>query len=735
MNTMKKLIYAVMLRLSSFISSFTEKKFRLRATAFALALVMALGSLCESYAPFAIAAQQNDYEKQCIEIYPEGKKADKTVTLNGLMPKDATADAVDVTDEYTGKKEKAALSGNNSDASVIAAYDITIKDGTKEYQPDDERPIKVEISHPQLSADSTVIIWHIKDDGSKERVKNYTLDDGKVTFDATGFSVYAIIDVKKPFEFETAASVEQLVGERAAANGLCLYYGDGRYFKNTLNGNDALVETTDVEQAALWYFEQPDATKNEYKIYTYVGGAKKYIHNKSGNLIELSDSADIFEISLSPTANAFYLKKKGENKWLQHSNGGGGIRYYTDNKNTVNPRIKAAFADSLSLPDDYYELNGKSYGIMNYQGGTVGNAFMADSDAQNYLSMVSITIRRDNTNKTLYVAEDSDITMWTFNWVSDVQYKISTTVNGETKYLKMNNNSLSLVNESQATLFEVSSNNQNQIKLSAGGKSVVFGDNGFTVATTSTSANQLLNLVETSGMSSEDYITYTADKVSISDVQDGQHVIVYTRVWDDERKRYDFYAVDHDGTLQPCYERGDHIMWVSNQINTLLWDFTEYTYEDGTPNYYYELYNPYSEKYIAPQINGGQTLSDNKIGINLPGRREGEYYSDILAWDDPYYAYAGLQSDIANGIIKSGNKANADTFYFAIIDDPTTTLTKVNTIDNNDFGVTMKMIDFPVQPDKETGAYYQNDFLGTDAQSTNHPTKGLLSTNLDPVTG
>ena len=268
MNTIKKLIYAVILRLSSFMSSFAEKKIILRVTAFVLALVMALGSLGESCAPFAIAAQQTDYEKQCIELYPEGKKADKTVTLNGLMPKDATADAVDVTDDYSGTKEGAALSGNNADASVIAAYDITIKDGKKEYQPDETRPIKVEISHPELSADRAVIIWHIKDDGSKERVNNYTLDDGKVTFDATGFSVYAIIDVNEPYEFETASSVEQLTGSRASENGLCLYYGDGKYFMNTLNGNDCLNETTDVEQAALWYFEQPDATKNEYNLYT-----------------------------------------------------------------------------------------------------------------------------------------------------------------------------------------------------------------------------------------------------------------------------------------------------------------------------------------------------------------------------------------------------------------------------------------------------------------------------------
>lgn len=734
MNTFKKLISAVILRISSFMRSFAKNKPLLRVTAFVLALVMALGSMGESYAPFAIAAQEAGYENQSIELYPEGKKADKTVTLNGLMPKDATADAVDVTDDYSGGSESAALSDNNASASVIAAYDITIKDGKKDYQPDKTRPIQVEITHPDLSADRAIIIWHIKDDGSKEKVKNYKLDDGRVTFDATGFSVYAIVDVNEPFEFESAANTDELVGSRAAQSGLCLFYGDGKYFKNTLNGNGCLDETTDVEQAALWYFERPDSTKNEFKIYTYVGGNKKYIHNSSGNMIELSDTADMFEISLSPTAHAFYLKKKGESKWLQHSNGGGGIRYYTDNKNTVNPRIKAAYADSLILPDDYYGLDGKSYGIMNYQGGTVGNAFIADSGAQNYLSMITMTVRQDNKNNVLYVAEDSDITKWTFNWVSDVSYTISTTVNGETKYLKMGSD-LSLVSESEATAFEVSSNKNNQLQLSSNGKSITFGNNGFTVANTSTGSNQLLNLVDTAGISSEDYITYTSSKVSVSDVPDAAQVIVYTRVWDNERKQYDFYAIDHDGTLHPCYERGDHIMWVGNQINTLLWEFTEYHYDDGTPNYYYELYNPYSEKYIAPQINGGQTLSDNKIGINLPGRRDGEYYSDILAWDDPYYAYAGLQSDITNGIITSGTKTNADTFYFAVVESPTPTLTAVDTIDNNDYGITMKMIDFPVQPNKETGEYYQNDFLGTGAQSSNAPTKGLLSTKIDPATG
>ena len=113
-----------------------------------------------------------------------------------------------------------------------------------------------------------------------------------------------------------------------------------------------------------------------------------------------------------------------------------------------------------------------------------------------------------------------------------------------------------------------------------------------------------------------------------------------------------------------CYARGDQIMWVGSRIETMLWDFTEYHYDDGTPNYYYELYNPYSQKYIAPQFSNGQILSDAPIGVNLPGRREGEYYSDIIAWDDPYYSYASLTNDIANGAVASGYKCNAGRYQY-----------------------------------------------------------------------
>lgn len=64
------------------------------------------------------------------------------------------------------------------------------------------------------------------------------------------------------------------------------------------------------------------------------------------------------------------------------------------------------------------------------------------------------------------------------------------------------------------------------------------------------------------------------------------------------------------------------------------------------------------------------------------------------------------------------------TFYFAIVEKPSPTLSEVNTIDNNDYGITMKMIDFPNQPDS-TGHSLQNEFLGTGSATSLEATPGL----------
>lgn len=160
----------------------------------------------------------------------------------------------------------------------------------------------------------------------------------------------------------------------------------------------------------------------------------------------------------------------------------------------------------------------------------------------------------------------------------------------------------------------------------------------------------------------------------------------------------------------------------------MLWNFTEYTWE-GTndPNFYYELYNQYEDKYLAPQASGGQLLQNSPVGINLDGRRHGYYSSSILTWDDSNYAYIGLRADLSTGTetLVTCPIGQAEDFYFAILQDLPVddVLTTVSAVDHTQYGITMKIKDFDTRTE-------MSNFLGNDAYTNGNTTPNLLSTNL-----
>ena len=88
----------------------------------------------------------------------------------------------------------------------------------------------------------------------------------------------------------------------------------------------------------------------------------------------------------------------------------------------------------------------------------------------------------------------------------------------------------------------------------------------------------------------------SAQKVSVSDTENvytGQKVVIYTREWVNDH--YEYYAINSKGELVPCAESGNSIEWIGGNMNDMLWQFTEYTYEGtDTPSGYYELQNLYA---------------------------------------------------------------------------------------------------------------------------------------------
>ena len=649
------------------------------------------------------------------------------VTLSGMLPKAAEAEAEGA--------DADALEG--LDGEILAAWDISIHENGAEYQPDEEHPVDVSIALGGDADSENLHVWHILDDGTAEEIEDFTVADGTVSFIAYGFSVYVVTEAPEYESFDdTATMVADLTSGRAAG-GFYLSVKSStnaeNYFTATVNGNGALVESpTDKE---VWYFEPVEGTYDRFKIYTMVGDAKLYIKQKSNDskeILLLSDSGTDFIVSKDSKSSRFLIKHATEAKWLQHSGTGNGIRFWTDANNVANSRILFSFVAPAPSDADPYGLNGKSYGIMNRKSEISAYGMMSEEASSGKLLAKEMLIRTDpmNQSNTLYVAKDSDITMWTFESIEEDLYYLKT----GNKYLQIANNQATLVDvpDDSCVIRVIPGTGENTGKLrllsTETGKALTLAGNNqyFAGGNNAASAAEWHNLVEYSIYTEEDFVQYTAQKVSVSDgvnVANGRQVVIYTRVWNEAEKKYEFYAVDHNGELRPCYESGDSIQWIGTQINTMLWDYTEY-YVPGTTtqNGYYELRNTYSGKYIAPQINGGQIFADSPVGINLNGRYYGDYYTTVLAWDDSHYDYAGYR--VENGRIVSCPMAQADTFYFAVMDMTEHTLTPVETVDHVSHGITMKMVNCTSREDMYSVIGNNDGGMG----QTLH--QGLLSTEL-----
>ena len=371
----------------------------------------------------------------------------------------------------------------------------------------------------------------------------------------------------------------------------------------------------------------------------------------------------------------------------------------------------------------------------------------------------SLTVRVEPVERkeNVYVANNSNISMWTFNPIASASeenlYFITTVVKDELKYLRIGEEGISLVSQGELdaacriTITAGTGNRSGKYKLTSGSSALSLNGTQFVrVASTTSNDSVWMDFAELSNLNDDDFVVYKAHKVSVSgtadengdidyDVKNGDQVILYTRIWNDTTLRYEYFAVDHDGKLVKAYDEGDTISWVGSKINTLLWDFSEYYYEGtSTPNYYYDLQNAYSGKYIAPQVTGDSFLSDEKIGINLNGRRYNEYYSTILAWDAPYYDYASLKAEDYQ--LVSAAMSKADDFYFAkmVLEEDDNKLTTVSTVDNNEFGISVKMQNYPYQGyflSKGYRSSYQADVLGVNSERDgNKAYSGLLTRNL-----
>lgn len=495
--------------------------------------------------------------------------------------------------------------------------------------------------------------------------------------------------------------------------------------------------------------------------YTLTNSEGKYLNSTLG----VSDTAQVFAVITDGDAITMY--NPANSKVLSWNESGS--KFDFQSPNTTMPHY-FHLVDLSNQPTDPYGLDGRSFGLMYYQNGVYGYTMQAKANSDSSALQSYSTETRVNPlthNYVNFVTEEDDaVSFWKFKHVADDFYQLSANTDNGVKYLNITSAGKLQLSDTPQSIRVIpgTGSYEGMIQLYAEGKYVKFTTSTFSSAGFDSNNKGLfwLNLIEdVSMLIPDDFVVYTAKKVGVSEREEGNpnkykvrnnepgetpvhnEIIIYTRVWDATQNRYRFYAIDHDGSLVECYERGDNIMWIGSQVNSLKWTFIEYLDENGEPTNYYDLYNPYSEKYIVPQIKDGQILVsdkdpnlDEKLGINMPGRREGEYYTQFIKWDDANYAFASAKASADKSKIESCKKKEGSTFYFAYLD-TSADLTEIETVDNTKYGITMKMVDFngsSTNYEGCTSTIEQHSVIGKTQYLKSDPLKidsGLLSTNLN----
>ena len=643
-------------------------------------------------------------------------------------------------EEYEEYLSSTAALMNAAGFGYARIFDITIvdKEGA-EQQPEKAVDVKVELLGSENNGESFSVVHF----GEEPELLSAETEGNTVSFKATGFSAYAIVTDLEPIPDGWTKVTTQEDFDAFRSEGLYIgHFTDGHYFTNTTyrpkTNRTGILKTqpenpVPPDSAVRFYFNK--IGDNTYTVYS---DENHYIKH-SGDSLSFTNEADATVFTITRNSNGSWQVYHEGYYWNQQGNKqGNGFAAW--NENNGGSQIAFWYKQDVVISEDPFGLGGKAYGLMSWNGAASGKAMMGSSTG-NALDAKALTVMTKKTNNEdkLFVPNDSDISLWTFTWVRDDIYTLCVTTDEGPKYLAITAAGLALTDEaSEIQVILGAGEHKDQICLRAGDNTLTYSgvaEQGFNVG--GTPGSEWLYLVDLSELTSDYFQIYTATKVSVSDdtkVANGARVIVYTRVWNETTKKYEFYAIDHDGSLVRCFESGDSIQWVGSQLNTVLWNFTEYYWEDTDPpepNFYYELYNQYSEKFLAPQVTGGQLLQDSPIGINLDGRRNGYYSTSILAWDDGSYAYAGLRADTATQELLACPIGAAEDFYFAIVQDVPVDdhLTTVPTVDHTQYGITMKIKNWGTR--KAMSDILGNDELGQG--TTLH--QGLLLNTLDPATG
>ena len=398
------------------------------------------------------------------------------------------------------------------------------------------------------------------------------------------------------------------------------------------------------------------------------------------------------------------------------------------------------------------DFDGKSFLIVNHiDGERIGYALTATPNANGNRLLYSVVWFK-NDERVIASTEPDEPALWTFTRVTEndvtsgaiaetvftdsrnrdengsILYFLSTKVDDSVRYLTINKQSLYLSPSPMPFLIVTDAAYPKMVMIrcayGTGNEKYKLNykdtDKGFKGSDYAVNQNDYQYLLDAKRLDIEPQDEkHFADKISVSEMEDGSTVVIYRSVWNELFKEYNLVAIDGYGDLIDMSDEGSSVGWYSlsnsqgKDLAAIEWKYTVGRNSDGDETGYYWLQNTVTGAYIAPRaiygydgaklydvilpgddIVAGDSQSFN-YSLQMPGRQNGEFESTLIAWSkDDGTEGLYLKDDGERLQLVKGGIGDADTFNFAAVAQ-IEELSTVPTLDSRSLGLKINMFNYP----------------------------------------
>lgn len=240
--------------------------------------------------PVSFRCDEEGYALVWDTEYRRQSLSEGRVHVDGMMPQGTQLNATGMVKVYSDPSEVSAELSEQAaeqglDLSTAAAYDISLTAGGEDYQPGEDKPVSVSITSVNINEGGSYQVWHVLDDGTVEVVEGATVEGNTIHFEATGFSVYMVVqsitpqeetEPEKPTVTITAGSGSKTYDGTALTTSSYTYEGlnDGDSIEDvTITGSQTIVGTSNnVASAAKIVDADGQDVTSSYSI-NYVDGS------------------------------------------------------------------------------------------------------------------------------------------------------------------------------------------------------------------------------------------------------------------------------------------------------------------------------------------------------------------------------------------------------------------------------------------------------------------------------